>query len=54
MFGGTSLCQTNGGSLLDKILTIKNLIVINYLNFLVTYKSLIVRLSKSSMFNIFL
>ena len=45
--------RTNGGSLLSKILTIKNLIYL-YLNFLLICKSLILRLSESIMFNIFL
>ena len=53
IFGGTGLRQTNGSSLLGKILTNKNLIYL-YLHFLVICKSLIARLSKSIMFNIFL
>ena len=53
MFDGTGSHRTNGSSLLGKILTNKNLIFL-YLNFLVVCKSLIVLLSKSIMFNIFL
>ena len=53
MFGGTGSHWTNGSSLLGKILTNKSLIYL-YLNFLVICKYIIVRLSKSFMFNIFL
>ena len=45
-------CWTNDSSLFGKILTNKNLIYL-YLNFLVNCKSLILRLPKSIMFNIF-
>ena len=47
------LRQTNCSSLLGKILTNKKLIYL-YLNFVVICKSLIVMLSKSIMFNVFL
>ena len=53
MFGETNSCQTNGSTLLGKIISNKNVMYL-YLHFLVTCKSLIVRLSKSYMFNIFL
>ena len=52
MFVGTGSCWTNGSSLLGNILTNENL-VYSYLHFLVIYKSLNVRLSKSILFNIF-
>ena len=51
MFGGTSSHWANGGSLLCKILTNKDLIYL-YLHFLVICQFLMVRLSKSIMFNI--
>ena len=53
MFHGTGLFRTNDSSLLRKIFTNKILIYI-YLHFLVIYKYLIARLSKSILFNTFL
>ena len=47
------MLQTNGSNLLGKILTNKNVIYL-YLHFVVICKSLIVRLSKSLMSDIFL
>ena len=51
MFGGASSYWANGSSLLCKILTNKDLIYL-YLHFLVICQFLMVRLSKSIMFNI--
>ena len=53
MFGGTGSHQTNVNSLLGMILINDNLIYL-CLHFLLICKSLIVRVSKSIMFNIVL